>query len=273
MRPALRFVDTHAHLHSTAARLQISVPELLSTMNAFLAKEHCELAAVVNVFCESEQLVPSHPSHEVLSDPRVFSSFGLHPHEASRWSDELERNLRQCLAENKSVAVGECGLDYHYMSSPRDQQLEAFRAQCRVAVETGLPLVVHSREAEEDTMEMLEKEMPREWHIHVHCFTSSPSMATRLLAHFPNLFIGFTGVVTFKKNDEILAAVAAVPLDRILLETDAPYMAPTPHRGKICHSGHALLTARRLCELKGAEPEQGFEQLCQNAAKMYKLKL
>lgn len=131
----------------------------------------------------------------------------------------MENGLRAALCHPKVVALGECGLDYHYMTSPKEDQLRAFRRQCQLAVELNFPLIVHSREAEEDTISILKAEMPTDWHIHLHCFTSSNDMAKQLLGHFPNLFIGFTGVITFKKADEVQSVVKDVPLDRLLLET------------------------------------------------------
>jgi TatD family hydrolase len=154
-----------------------------------------------------------------LDKAMCFGSFGQHPHEARKWTDEVEANLRKVLKHPKCVALGECGLDFHYMTSPKEDQLKAFRRQCQLAVELSMPLIVHSREAEDETVEILMQEMPREWHIHMHCFTSSSAMAKQLLEHFPNLFIGFTGVVTFKKADEVQSVVRDVPIERILLET------------------------------------------------------
>ncbi len=176
----------------------------------------------MNVYCETEELVPGHPSHSLLEEKNIFGAFGNHPHHGSKWSQEVEDNLRLTIKHRKCVALGECGLDYHYMSSPKEQQIAAFKRQvrrsysiscfffslimwsfqkCEIAVEVGLPLVVHSREAEEDTIAILKQvvrdgnigcfflspylffscQMPRDWHIHVHCFTSSSDMARQLL--------------------------------------------------------------------------------------------
>jgi TatD DNase family protein len=287
----LRFIDSHAHLHLAAERLKLaSFAELEAAMATHVASQpRFQLEAVVNVYCETDELTPGHSSHEVLRAANVFGAFGNHPHNASKWTDAVEVGLREVLKHEKCVAVGECGLDYHYMMSPKEDQLRVFRRHCEIAVELGLPLVVHSREAEEDTIAILTElvsetrdcadlllcskhaQMPRDWLIHCHCFTSSRNMAEQLLAAFPNLYIGFTGVVTFKNNADVLAALTAVPLNRLLLETDAPFMAPVPHRGKQCHSGHALHTAVALCRLKSVTEEEGFAALCANARRMYRL--
>ena len=202
-----------------------------------------------------------------------MAAFGLHPHHARLWDDDMERGLRKALQHPKCRALGECGLDYHYDMSPREDQRAVFRKQCQMAVELKLPLVVHSREAEQDTIDILKEIMPKDYLIHVHCFTSSLDMATQLVAHFDNLFIGFTGVVTFKKATEVQDVVKGIPIERILLETDSPFMAPTPHRGKTCHSGMAFNTGKKICELKGISLEEGFQQMRENAKKMYSLKI
>ena len=203
----------------------------------------------------------------------VFGAFGIHPHNAKDWNETLEKGLRKALKHEKCVALGECGLDFHYNISPKEQQLEVFRTQCKMAKELNLPLIVHSREAEEETIAILKEEMPKDRKIHIHCFTSSVDMAQTLIEHFPNLFIGFTGVLTFKNSGDTCDVVKAIPLDRILLETDSPFMAPTPNRGKTCHSGMALHTAKKICHLKNVNQREGFEALRNNAIKMYSLKI
>ena len=195
------------------------------------------------------------------------------------------------------VAVGECGLDYYVQPAGhvidgsgekdskaanaterrrdceetetaaeleplekkrRDTQARAFVAQMALAKELGAPVVVHTREAEEDTLRLMREHLPRDHRIHVHCFTSSARLARELLAHFPNLCLGFTGVVTFKNAPEVREVVAATPLDRILLETDGPYMAPAPRRGEVAHPGHVPLIAVKIAEIKGVSAAEVF---------------
>jgi Tat protein secretion system quality control protein TatD with DNase activity len=153
----LRFIDSHAHLHLAAERLKLaSFGELEAAMAKHVASQpRFQLEAIVNVYCETDELAPGHASHEVLRAANVFGAFGNHPHNASKWSDAVEAGLREVLKHEKCVAVGECGLDYHYMMSPKEDQLRVFRRHCEIAVELGLPLVVHSREAEEDTIAIL----------------------------------------------------------------------------------------------------------------------
>jgi TatD DNase family protein len=140
----------------------------------------------------------------------------------------------------------------------RETQAKTFIAQMALASELGAPIVVHTREAEEDTLRLMREHLPRDHRIHVHCFTSSAWLARELLAHFPNLCLGFTGVVTFKNAPEVREVVAETPLDRILLETDGPYMAPAPRRGEVAHPGHVPYIAAKIAEIKGVSIEEVF---------------
>lgn len=140
----------------------------------------------------------------------------------------------------------------------REMQAKTFVAQMALASELGAPIVVHTREAEEDTLRLMREHLPRDHRIHVHCFTSSAWLARELLAHFPNLCLGFTGVVTFKNAPEVREVVAETPLDRILLETDGPYMAPAPRRGEVAHPGHVPYIAAKIAEIKGVSAAEVF---------------
>ena len=140
----------------------------------------------------------------------------------------------------------------------REMQARAFVDQMALAKELGAPIVVHTRCAEEDTLRLMREHLPRDHRIHVHCFTSSAWLARELLATFPNLCLGFTGVVTFKNAPEVREVVAATPLNRILLETDGPYMAPAPRRGEVAHPGHVPLIAVKIAEIKGVSAAEVF---------------
>jgi TatD DNase family protein len=150
----------------------------------------------------------------------VYGTFGVHPHNASEYSDEVEARMLDAMAHAKSVAVGEMGLDYHVMNSPRDVQLACFRRQLRWAVEVAQkPVVLHIRDAEADTRLVLEEVLAHRshWRIHLHCFTGTREFASWALARFPNLFIGFTGCVTFPSATSLCDVVRDVPLQRLLL--------------------------------------------------------
>eukprot|EP01089_Gocevia_fonbrunei_P020449 TRINITY_DN7633_c0_g1_i2.p1 TRINITY_DN7633_c0_g1~~TRINITY_DN7633_c0_g1_i2.p1 ORF type:complete len:194 (+),score=29.73 TRINITY_DN7633_c0_g1_i2:41-583(+) len=173
------------------------------------------------------------------------------------------------MSNAKVVAWGEIGLDYHYDLSDRETQKKVFSQQISKAIELKKPLVIHTREAEEDTYTIMKELVPKDWNIHIHCFTSSKPFAEKLLSEWDNLFIGFTGVITFGTAQNVRDVCKIVPLDRFLLETDGPYMAPTPFRGKTCHSGHIPYIAKKIAEVKEIPIEKVFEEALKNTKRMY----
>ena len=178
---------------------------------------------------------------------RVWSTVGLHPHDASQGVGEEITGL---LREPEVVAVGECGLDYHYDHSPRDAQREAFAAQVALAHEHDLALVVHSREAWDDTFAILAAEGVPERTV-FHCFTGGRDEARRVLD--AGAWLSFSGIVTFPKAPEVREAAALAPLDRILVETDAPYLTPVPHRGTPNHPAFVALVGAAVAAARGAD--------------------
>jgi TatD DNase family protein len=178
--------------------------------------------------------------------PQFVATVGVHPHDAAKATPETWQRLEELLAHPKVVAVGEIGLDYHYDFSPRDVQREVFAEQLRIATRHHKPIVIHTREAWDDTIALL-KEQPATGIM--HCFTGNVAQAEQSLAL--GFYISFGGVVTFPKATELHEAARAVPLDRILIETDAPYLAPVPQRGKRNEPAFIVHTAQRLAELRG----------------------
>jgi len=176
--------------------------------------------------------------------PHVYAACGVHPHEAAGFGEPQE--LRALSRDKKCVAVGEIGLDYHYDFAPRDAQRDCFARQLELASELGLPVIVHDREAHEDTLKLLQAYRPRGV---VHCFSGSWEFARELIAL--GLYIGLGGAVTFKNARKPAEVAAQIPLDRLLLETDAPYMTPEPHRGQRCDSAHIAFTAEKIAGLRG----------------------
>ena len=182
--------------------------------------------------------------------PDVWCTVGVHPHEAEK---ELLPDAGPLLAETshpKVVGIGETGLDYYYQHSPREQQTRNFRAHIEAAREARLPLIVHTRDADEDTIAVLEEEMGKGAFTGlIHCFTGTQKLADAALAL--GLSISVSGIATFKNSQGLRDVIKTVPLDRLLVETDAPYLAPVPHRGKINEPAFVTHTARMLAELKG----------------------
>jgi TatD DNase family protein len=198
----------------------------------------------------------------------VYCSVGTHPHHAH---EELEITTADLVAHTrhpKVVALGEAGLDYHYDNSPRDAQERGFRAHIAAARETGLPLVIHSREADADTARILEEETGQgAFPAVLHCFTGGADLARRAIAL--GLFISFTGILTFKNSTALRAIAAELPADRILVETDAPYLAPAPFRGKRNEPAYVVETAKVLAETRGVSFDEIAHQTSENFFRLF----
>ncbi len=185
---------------------------------------------------------------------RVASCVGLHPHEARLWTPSIGDALRALAAQRDVSAVGEIGLDYHYDHSPRDVQREVFARCIAIARSVRKPIVVHTRSAPQDTLDVLVREGARDVGGIIHCFSEDKAFAARALDL--GFDLSFSGIVTFKASLAIQEVAAWAPLDRILVETDSPYLAPVPYRGKKNEPAHVAITARRVAELRGIAPEQ-----------------
>jgi TatD DNase family protein len=193
---------------------------------------------------------------------------GLHPHEARLWDERVDRDLRALGREGRIVAVGEIGLDFHYDHSPRSAQREAFRRQIRLARDVGLPVVVHTREADEETATILEEEGAAEVGGVIHCFTGSLDLARRALVM--GFLISFSGIVAFPRAGVIQQVAREVPDDRLLVETDAPYLAPPPHRGKRNEPAFVVDVARHVAALRGTEAEAVGGLARRNYARLFR---
>ena len=186
--------------------------------------------------------------------PNIWASIGIHPHEADAHPDIDTAKLVAKAAHPRVIGIGETGLDYYYDHSDRDRQRASFRAHIAAARETGLPLIVHTRDAEEDTAAILDEEMGKGAYPGViHCFTASQDFAEKALAL--GLYISISGIVTFRNAKDLQASAAVIPEDRLLIETDSPFLAPVPHRGKPCEPAFVADTARFLADLRGVGVE------------------
>jgi TatD DNase family protein len=182
------------------------------------------------------------------------AAVGIHPHEARLATDAHYDELRQLAADRRLLAVGEAGLDYHYDYSPRDVQREVFRKQVRLARELRLPLIVHTREADAETAAILEDEGAAEAGGVIHCFTGGHELAEGALAL--GFFLSFSGIVAFPRSETIQEVARTMPLDRLLVETDSPFLAPPPHRGRRNEPAFVVEVARRVAALRSAPLEQ-----------------
>jgi len=241
--PPLLVTDTHCHLYDPR------VPE--GTAGVIAAAQAAGVHRMITVGCDaatSRAVIDIAAGH-----PNIWASVGLHPHEAQHGV----ATIAHLFDEPGVIAVGECGLDYYYEHSPRDAQRRAFVEQIHIAHDRSLPLVIHTRDAWEDTLDILDAEsMPARTIF--HCFTGGPAELDACLER--GAFISFSGIVTFKSAEPLREAARRCPLDRMLIETDSPYLAPVPHRGKpnqpafVTHvaAGIADLTGRTLHEIARA---------------------
>ncbi|MEF9853272.1 MAG: TatD family hydrolase [Hydrogenoanaerobacterium sp.] len=199
---------------------------------------------------------------------QIYCAAGVHPEEAQSFSQTDCDILAELAQSPRVVAIGEIGLDYHYDdAAPREKQREAFESQLILAGKLNLPVIVHDRDAHGDTMDLLRRYRPRGV---LHCFSGSAEMAREVLSL--GMYLGFTGVVTFKNARKALAAAEATPINRILLETDCPYMAPEPNRGRRCDSGMLENTCEALAIIKNITPQQLFDATSENTKELFNIK-
>lgn len=183
------------------------------------------------------------------SEPDIWASVGIHPHEADEHADLGETVLRDATRHPKVIGIGETGLDFYYDKSDRQVQEDLFRMHIRVSRETGLPVIIHTREAEADTVRILEEEMGKgAFPALIHCFTASADFGRKMLDL--GLTISISGIVTFRNAKELQAFVPQIPEDRLLVETDSPFLAPIPHRGRPCEPAYTAVTAQFVADLR-----------------------
>lgn len=203
------------------------------------------------------------------ADRRVRCAIGVHPHEAQSHTDLSEEELLRQADDPRVIGIGETGLDYHYEHSPRAQQQELFRRHIRVGRKLGKPVIVHSRAADEDTLSILreETELGGAFKFLIHCFSTGEALAQGSVAL--GGYISASGILTFRKSQALRESFARLPLDRLLVETDAPYLAPEPHRGQPCEPAFVAHTAACLAGLHGIEPAQLAEETTRNFHRLF----
>ncbi|QQR72482.1 MAG: TatD family hydrolase [Holophagales bacterium] len=197
----------------------------------------------------------------------VWCALGVHPHDASSWSSGDERRLADLLAHPKAVAVGECGLDFFYDHAPREVQAEVLRAQWRIAIDLDLPVVVHNRESDEAMLALVREPEFAALRGDFHSFAGAPSMAAELRQR--GFSFGFSGMVTFARADNIRALLAETPLDRILVETDTPYLAPVPHRGKPNRPAWVVDVLERVAAERGLTADRAAAETTGNFFRLF----
>jgi len=251
-------VDSHCHL---------DFPDFTDDLDGVVGRAR---AAGVGRIVTISTRIKQHAGLVAIAErfPDVYCSVGTHPHHAH---EELDIGTADIVAHTrhpKVVALGEAGLDYHYDFSPREAQERGFRNHIAAARETGLPLVIHTREADEDAARILEEETGKgPFPAVLHCYTGGPELARRAIDL--GLYISFTGILTFKKSDDLRAIAASLPRDRVLVETDAPYLAPGKFRGKRNEPAYVVETAKMLADVQGVTADEVARQTTENFFRLF----
>ena len=258
------FTDSHAHIDG---------PEFDADRDAIIERAHAAgVTTILNVgtgdphsgaFERAVELGRKHPS--------VYTAIGVHPHDARFYDDAAEALIKRLIETGERVvAWGEIGLDFHYDNSPRDVQVEVFKRQLRAARECELPVIIHTREAESETVEILRSDYAGAARPGVfHCFSGSRKLAEEALAL--DFMISFSGIVTFRKAEDLREVARHVPFDRLLVETDCPFLAPVPYRGKRNEPGYVVEVARCIAELRGVEVEEVARVTTENFKRFLRL--
>jgi TatD DNase family protein len=251
-------VDHHCHL---------DVPDFAADLDGVVGRAAAAgVGIIVSISMHVRRLADSLKIAETY--PNVFSSVGTHPHYAHTELDIPVDEIVRLSAHHKIVAIGEAGLDYYYDNSPREAQAQGLRNHIAAAQATGLPLVIHARDADDDMAAILEEGMAkRPFPAVLHCFTGGAELARRALDL--GLYISFSGILTFKKSDALRAIAASVPLDRLLVETDAPYLAPGKYRGKRNEPAYVVHTAAELARVKGISQAELARATTDNFFRLY----
>lgn len=251
-------VDSHCHL---------DFPDFAAELDAVVARAR---AAGVGRMVTISTKVRKQPELVAIAEryPDVFCTVGTHPHHASSEMDIDAGTLIGLTKHPKVVAIGEAGLDYHYDTGPRDDQLKSFREHIAAARETRLPLVIHARDCDADMAAVLTEEVARgPFKAVLHCFTAGAELARTAIDL--GLYIGFTGILTFKSSLSLRDIAKSLPADRILVETDSPYLAPVPYRGKRCEPAYVAETAKVLAETRGVTPDEIARQTTENFFRLF----
>jgi len=251
-----KILDSHAHYDDE--KFETDRREVL---DGLFSDKVC---GIINCGCDFKS---SSASVELAKKyENIYAAVGVHPHEAEDVNDEEFAAILKLLDERKVVALGEIGLDFHYDFSPREKQIEMFERQVKIAKELDIPIIVHDREAHEETYKILRKYKPKGV---VHCFSGSVELAKETIKL--GMYIGLGGAVTFKNAVKPVEVAKLVPMERILLETDAPYMSPVPFRGKRCQSDMIEYTALKIAEIKGISYDTVVKTARNNTKELFNL--
>ncbi len=251
-------IDTHCHL---------DFPEFAAEQDAVVERaRNAGVKRMISISTHASKFNQVKAVAEKYDD--VFCTAGVHPHHSGEPAEEIQEEwLLNASKYNKVVGLGETGLDYYYNNSPKDEQVRSFKTHIRACLATDLPIIIHTRDADEDTYEILKTEGQGRLRGLLHCFSSGRKLAEQALEM--GFYISFSGIVTFKKSEELRAIAKDIPLDRILVETDAPFLAPMPHRGKTNEPSFVVHTAACVADVKGITPDELGKITTANALKVF----
>lgn len=257
------YIDSHAHIEGS---------EFDADREAVIQRALDAGVEIIVCVGDGEVAADSHAAAFRIAEEHsfIYTTVGVHPHEARLLDEDLYLELMDLSRHPKVIAWGEIGLDYHYDNSPREVQCEAFRKQLRMARERQLPISIHTREAEADTLKFLDEEW-KDAGIGgvIHCFTGTRAFAEASVER--GFLISFSGVITFKKADDLRDTAKHLALDKLLIETDSPFLAPVPYRGRRNEPAYVVETARAIAELRGVEPEEIGRGTSENFKRLFKL--
>lgn len=251
----MKLIDSHAHLDNE--QFDEDRAEVLERI-----KENLEFAVNIGYDIESSRRSVKYANENDF----IYAVVGVHPIDIEGYSDEVEKELEELARDKKVLAIGEIGLDYHWMTQPKEVQQKFFRRQMELARRVGKPVVIHSRDAMEDTLTIL-KEFPDVGGI-FHCYSGSVESAKEVVDRY---YLGIGGVLTFKNAKTLVKVVENISLDKLILETDCPYMAPTPHRGKRNEPIYVQYVAEKIAQIKGISVEEVAKATNENTKKAYKM--
>lgn len=253
----MHYVDTHCHLNLILKKMgNLSIEDLLAQI------DRDQINEILTISAEPSDL--DWVLETAQKYHQVYGALGVHPHDAKNCKTEHIDFVKKNCLDSKIVAIGEIGLDYHYLYSSKEEQKKVFISFLELATVLNMPVVIHSRDAEEDTIEILNDFSGKLSGV-VHCFTGSLDFSRKLLDLHPGLFLGFTGVITFKNAEDLREVVKQTDLDRIMIETDSPFMAPIPHRGKICIPSYVREVAKQIGIIKNLSIEEVVRVTTQNS--------
>jgi TatD DNase family protein len=255
-------IDSHCHLHTKAYGDDAGVDAAIARARAAGVERMVTIGSGYGFESASRALDTARRHPDCLR-----ATVGLHPHDAKDFTDERFAELLALAASPAVVALGEMGLDYHYDNSPRETQRAVFREQLRAARRMALPVVVHDRESDGETMAILDEERAWETGVLFHCYTGDVSMMEDIVGR--GGLVSIPGIVTFKNADAMRAVAAVVPEDRFLIETDSPFLTPVPHRGRKNEPAYVPLVAAKIAELRGLTPEAVGELAALNTRRLF----